>query len=118
MFLESQSFSFGPFVLTPARQELLRGGSPVHLGARALEILTVLVQRPGTVIAKQELMSLVRTDTFVDDSNLKVHIAALRKALDEGRSHSSCIATAIGRGDRFVEPVLPSSTTRQPCTIG
>jgi predicted ATPase len=51
-------------------------------------------------------MSLVWTDTFVDDSNLKVQIAALRKTLDESGSQPSCIATVIGRGYRFVEPVV------------
>jgi predicted ATPase/DNA-binding winged helix-turn-helix (wHTH) protein len=104
--MEVRCFSFGPFVLIPARQALLRRGAQVRLGTRALEILTVLVQRPGAVIDKQELMSLVWTDTFVDDSNLKVQIAALRKTLDEDGSQPSCIATVIGRGYRFVEPVL------------
>jgi hypothetical protein len=64
------------------------------------------------VIDKRELMSLVWTDTFVDDSNLKVHIAALRKALDEESAESSCIATVIGRGYRFVEPVIDCAMSR------
>jgi predicted ATPase/DNA-binding winged helix-turn-helix (wHTH) protein len=104
--MEARCFSFGPFVLIPSRQALLRKGTQVPLGTRALEILSVLVQRPGAVVDKQELMSLVWTDTFVDDSNLKVQIAALRKTLDENGSQPSCIATVIGRGYRFVEPVL------------
>jgi predicted ATPase/DNA-binding winged helix-turn-helix (wHTH) protein len=104
--MEFRCFSFGPFVLIPARQALLRKGTQVPLGTRALEILSVLVQRPGAVVDKRELMSLVWTDTFVDDSNLKVQIAALRKTLDENGSQPSCIATIIGRGYRFVEPVL------------
>ena len=104
--MEVRCFSFGPFVLIPARQALLRKGTQVPLGTRALEILSVLVQRPGAVVDKRELMSLVWTDTFVDDSNLKVQIAALRKTLDEDGTQSSCIATVIGRGYRFVEPVL------------
>src|ERR1700757_3913586 len=101
--MEARCFSFGPFVLIPSRQALLRKGTQVPLGTRALEILSVLVQRPGAVVDKQELMSLVWTDTFVDDSNLKVQIAALRKTLDENASQPSCIATVIGRGYRFVE---------------
>lgn len=110
--MDLRCFSFGPFVLIPARQALLREGTPVRIGTRALEILSVLVQRPGTVIDKRELMSLVWADTFVDDSNLKVHIAALRKMLDENCSQSSCIATVIGRGYRFVEPVIDCATSR------
>lgn len=105
-------FSFGPFVLIPARQALLRGGTPVRIGTRALEILSVLVQRPGAVIDKRELMSMVWTDTFVDDSNLKVHIAALRKTLGDDCSQSSYIATVVGRGYRFVEPVIDCAPSR------
>jgi predicted ATPase/DNA-binding winged helix-turn-helix (wHTH) protein len=103
--MEARCFSFGPFVLIPDRQLLLREDAPVRLGTRALEILSILVQRPGEVIDKQELISLVWPDTFVDESNLKVNIAVIRRALDEAGSHPSCIATVIGRGYRFIEPV-------------
>ena len=103
--MEPRCFSFGPFVLLPERQLLLREGSPVRVGARALEILTVFVERPGELLGKQEIISLVWTDTFVDESNLKVNIAAIRKAIDPGGSELSCIVTVIGRGYRFVEPV-------------
>jgi DNA-binding winged helix-turn-helix (wHTH) protein len=98
-------FSFGPFVLIPERQLLLKEGSPVRVGARALEILTVLVERSGQLLNKQEIISSVWTDTFVDESNLKVNIAAIRKAIDPIGSTLSCIVTVIGRGYRFVEPV-------------
>jgi DNA-binding winged helix-turn-helix (wHTH) protein len=103
--MEPRCFSFGPFVLIPERQLLLKEGSPVRVGSRALEILTVLVERRGELLNKQELISLVWTDTFVDESNLKVNIAAIRKAIDPCDSKLSCIVTVIGRGYRFVEPV-------------
>src|ERR1700756_2433106 len=98
-------FSFGPFVLIPERQLLLKDGSPVRVGTRALEILTVLVERWGELLNKEEIISSVWTDTFVDESNLKVNIAAIRKAIDPIDSTLSCIVTVIGRGYRFVEPV-------------
>ena len=103
--MEASCFSFGPFVLIPQRQLLLREGTPVRIGTRALEILTVLVERSGELLGKQEIISLVWTDTFVDESNLKVNIAAIRKAIDPSDSTLSCIVTVIGRGYRFVEPV-------------
>ena len=103
--MEARCFSFGPFALIPERQLLLREGTPVHIGPRALEILTVLVERSGELLGKQEIISLVWTDTFVDESNLKVNIAAIRKAIDPSDSKLSCIVTVIGRGYRFVEPV-------------
>jgi len=103
--MEPRCFSFGPFVLIPERQLLLKEGSPVRVGTRALEILTVLVERWGELLDKQTIISLVWTDTFVDESNLKVNIAAIRKAIDPVDSKLSCIVTVIGRGYRFVEPV-------------
>ena len=103
--MEARCFSFGPFVLIPQRQLLLREGTPVRIGTRALEILTVLVERSGQLLNKQEIISSVWTDTFVDESNLKVNIAAIRKAIDPSDSTLSCIVTVIGRGYRFVEPV-------------
>jgi uncharacterized protein GlcG (DUF336 family)/DNA-binding winged helix-turn-helix (wHTH) protein len=98
-------FAFGPFVLIPQRQVLLRSEVPVRMGSRALDILTQLVQRPGEVIDKLELIAHVWSGTFVDESNLKVNIAAIRKVIDDGVTYGSCIATVIGRGYRFVEPV-------------
>ena len=77
----------------------------MRLGTRALDILAILVQRPGEVIDKQELISLVWPDTFVDESNLKVNIAGIRRALDEDGGYPSRIATVIGRGYRFIESV-------------
>ena len=103
--MEPRCFSFGPFVLIPERQLLLKEGSPVRVGTRALEILTVLVERSGELLNKQQIISSVWTDTFVDESNLKVNIAAIRKAIDPSDSTLSCIVTVIGRGYRFVEPV-------------
>jgi len=103
--MEARCFSFGPFVLIPQRHLLLREGKPVRIGTRALEILTVLVERSGELLNKQQIISSVWTDTFVDESNLKVNIAAIRKAIDPSDSTLSCIVTVIGRGYRFVEPV-------------
>ena len=103
--METRFFTFGPFVLIPEQQALFRGELPVRMGNRAFDILALLVQRAGKLVTKQELISMVWPDTFVDESNLKVHIAALRKVLDEDVRHLSCIATVIGRGYRFVAPV-------------
>jgi uncharacterized protein GlcG (DUF336 family)/DNA-binding winged helix-turn-helix (wHTH) protein len=103
--MDARCFAFGPFVLMPQRQVLLKSGIPARLGSRALEILTRLVQRPGEVIGKLELIALVWGEVFVDESNLKVNIAAIRKVIDCEAAHGSCIATVVGRGYRFVEPV-------------
>ena len=115
--------TFGPFRFFPARQLLLEGETPVRLGSRALEILVALVERPGELVSKDELMARVWPNTVVEESNLKVNVAALRRALGEGQSGRRYIATVSGRGYRFVAPVeraepgtpsvLQSSTTKR-----
>jgi DNA-binding winged helix-turn-helix (wHTH) protein len=97
--------AFGPFRLFPARQLLLEDAAPVRLGTRGLEILAALVERPGELVGKDELMARVWPTTVVEESNLKVHVAALRRALGEGRCGRRYIATVVGRGYRFVAPV-------------
>jgi predicted ATPase/DNA-binding winged helix-turn-helix (wHTH) protein len=96
---------FGTFRLFPARQLLLENEAPVRLGSRALEILSALVERPGEMVSKDELTTRVWPDTIVEESNLKVHVAALRRALGEGQYGRRYIATVPGRGYRFVAPV-------------
>jgi predicted ATPase/DNA-binding winged helix-turn-helix (wHTH) protein len=98
-------FFFGPFRLLPARQLLLEGDTPIRLGSRALEILAALVERPGELVSKSELMARAWPNTVVEESNLKVHIATLRRALGEGRLGQRYVATVSGRGYRFVAPV-------------
>ena len=85
---------------------------PVRIGGRALDILTALVERPGELVSKRELISRVWPDTVVEEGNLKVNMAALRRALGEGPGAAQYIATVIGRGYRFVAPVRPASAAR------
>ncbi len=100
-----RSFRFGPFLLQPERQLLQNLDGPVRIGGRALDLLTLLVERAGELVSKQELMSRAWPDTFVEEGNLKVNIAGLRRALGESHGVPSFIATVVGRGYRFVAPV-------------
>ena len=102
-----RSYRFGPFVLVPERQQLMLDGVAVRIGGRALDILTALVERPGEVVGKRALMARVWPDVVVDEGNLKVNMAALRRALGDGSATTadSYIATVTGRGYRFVAPV-------------
>ncbi len=106
-----RSFAFGPFVLVPGRQLLLKGDDPVRIGNRALDILTALVERPGELVSKRELLARVWPDTFVDESNLKVNMVALRRVLGAGAGAPEYIATDVGRGYRFVAPVQSRDRT-------
>jgi len=93
-------FRFGRFVLFPARRQLLAGGAPVALGARAFDLLYALVARRDRTVLKSELLDVVWPDVVVEKGNLAVQISALRKVLGE-----RTIATVPGRGYRFVEPL-------------
>jgi adenylate cyclase len=83
---------------------------PVEIGSRALDILGVLVKRPGDLISRGEIMDAVWPETVVDDSNLNVQVAALRRVLDQDRKGGSCIQTVPGRGYRFVADVEGAGT--------
>src|SRR5262249_9659703 len=93
---------FGPFRLFPAQRLLLEGETPVRLGSRALEILVVLIERAGELVNKGELMARVGPDLVVEEGNLKVHVAAIRKTLGDGKPGRRFLATVPGHGYRFV----------------
>src|ERR1700731_1887600 len=79
--------------------------APIVIGSRALDILGVLVERPGDLVSRAEIIEAVWPGTAVEDSNLNVQVAALRRILDQNREQGSCIHTVPGRGYRFVAPV-------------
>jgi DNA-binding winged helix-turn-helix (wHTH) protein len=97
--------SFGPFRLFPTQFLLLEGDRAVPLGSRALEILIVLLECPGKLVSKQELMARVWPNIFVEPANLTVHISALRRMLRDGRDGNRFIINIPGRGYSFVASV-------------
>jgi len=60
----------------------------VRAGSRALDILTALVERPGELVGKHELMARVWRGTFVEEGNLKFQVGALRRALRLRKFHA------------------------------
>ena len=110
--------SFGPFRLLPTQFLLLEGGRPVPLGSRALEILIVLLERPGQLVSKQELMARVWPNIFVDPANLTVHMSALRRMLRDGRVGNRFIINIPGRGYSFVASVETSFVPRHQRRLG
>lgn len=107
-----RSYTFGDFCLLPDRQVLLCGGQPVRIGSRALDVLGLLVQRAGQLVSRAELEAHVWPDTFVHESNLKVHVAALRKALRATSDDPRCILNIPGRGYCFTLPVTVEGRAR------
>ena len=99
----SDALTFGRFRLLPVQRILLEEGRPVRLGARAFDILVALARRPGELVSRETLMAEVWPGTFVEGANLRVNIAALRKAL--GDTDAQLIRTDSGRGYRFTGSV-------------
>ncbi len=93
-------YRFGRFVLQPAAQRLLLDGAAISVGPRAFDLLVALVQRPGQVLSKLELLDLVWPGLVVEENNLQVQISTLRKILGPG-----AITTLVGRGYRFTLPI-------------
>jgi TolB-like protein/DNA-binding winged helix-turn-helix (wHTH) protein/Flp pilus assembly protein TadD len=108
----SGAFQFEGFRLDRQARVLLRcdeAGAfvPMAVGSRAFDVLDALVGRAGELVSRDELMSAVWPTTVVEDTNLNMQIAALRRILDEVRADGSCIQTIPGRGYRFAVPVTP-----------
>jgi predicted ATPase/DNA-binding winged helix-turn-helix (wHTH) protein len=100
------SLSFGPFRLNPTRRVLYRDGKPLRLGSRALDLLIALVDSGENLISKEDLLKRVWPDTFIEEANLRVHVAALRKLLGDEGTGDRYIGTVAGRGYCFVAPVV------------
>ena len=119
---KSGVFLFEAFRLDRQARVLFRRGEtgafvPIVVGSRAFEVLDVLVGRAGDLVSRDEFMAAVWPATAVEDTNLNMQIAALRRVLDEGRADGSCIQTIPGRGYRFAVPVtrvVADASARQP----
>ncbi len=112
MIATTHFVSFGPFRLFAAERLLKKGDEPVLLGSRALDILIALVERAGVVLTRQELISRVWPDVTVEEANLRVNIAGLRKALGDGRDGARYVVNVPGRGYCFIAPVTRSTAKR------
>src|SRR5215470_15388321 len=113
--LADETYGFGSFQLIPAQRLLLDSGRPLRLGSRALEILITLLERAGETVSKDQLIDRVWPDTVVDEGALRVHVAAVRKALGDGREGNRFIVSNPGRGYSFVAPVTRGPPTPPPC---
>src|SRR5882672_9770487 len=96
----AKTFLFGRYRLIPDRRALFADGDEVSMGGRAFDLLLALVERRDRVVLKNELIELVWPGRVVEEGNLTVHVASLRKLFGKG-----IITTLPGRGYRFVAPV-------------
>jgi predicted ATPase/DNA-binding winged helix-turn-helix (wHTH) protein len=103
--ISEKVLTFGPFQLFRSERILRQGAKTVRLGDRALDILIALVERAGEIVSKNELLHYAWPDTVVEENNLRVHIAAIRKILGDGHGGERYILNVARRGYRFVAPV-------------
>ncbi|RUY09735.1 adenylate cyclase, partial [Mesorhizobium sp. M2A.F.Ca.ET.040.01.1.1] len=115
--MQGSRFAFGPFVLDPGAGTLLRGDVPVAAGYRGLKLLEALVARPGEILAKAELMDAAWPGTAVEEGNLTVQIAQLRKLLGPAAGGGEWIATVPRVGYRFTGTVEQADATRKPLPL-
>jgi TolB-like protein/DNA-binding winged helix-turn-helix (wHTH) protein/Tfp pilus assembly protein PilF len=98
-------YEFGPFRLDPSEHLLLRDGQAVPLAPKVFDTLTALVENSGRLVDKDELMSMLWPDTFVEEATLARNISDLRRALGESTGDQKFIETVPKRGYRFIAPV-------------
>jgi DNA-binding winged helix-turn-helix (wHTH) protein len=107
------TFRFGVFELDPRARELRKQGMKIRLQGQPVEILAMLLQRPGEIVSREELQKkLWPADTFVDfEQGLNNAMKRLRAALDDDADSPHFIETLPRRGYRFVGSVNTSETT-------
>jgi predicted ATPase/DNA-binding winged helix-turn-helix (wHTH) protein len=104
----TKAFLFGRFCLVPDRRALLADGIDVALTSRPFDILLALLERRDRVVLKDELLQIVWHGRVVEEVNLSVHVASLRKLLGSG-----VITTVSGRGYQFVAAVEEVDSIRK-----
>lgn len=99
------TYQFGPFELRPRDYTLTREGAPVRLSPKAFDTLRLLIEGHGHVVEKSALIASLWPDTIVEEANLSVQVAAVRKALRHAGGADRYIETVPKRGYRFVAAV-------------
>ena len=118
--LSSRIVRFGPYELDLGTGELRRDGAKVTLQDKPFQILTLLVQRPGQLVTREELRSrLWPADTFVDfEHGLNTAVKKLRQALQDSADEPRYVETLPRRGYRFLTPVQAPGAQTAAGTAG
>src|SRR5487761_1974836 len=117
----AESIAFGRFRMLPRRRVLLADDEPIKIGGRAFDLLMVLIESPGAVVSKDDLMARVWPGRVVTETNLQTQILALRHAFGAERN---LIRTVAGRGYQFtgeirmISPGLDKHVAATPLAAG
>jgi Tol biopolymer transport system component/DNA-binding winged helix-turn-helix (wHTH) protein len=110
---------FGTFEVDLPAGELRKGGVKLKLTGQPFQVLTILLERPGEVVTRDELQKRLWPDTFVDvDHNLNTAINKIREVLGDSAESPRFVETLPRRGYRFVAPVDGAQTTDLPVGLG
>lgn len=107
-------FEFGPFRLDADAGILFRGAEPTPLGRRAVLLLALLVRRAGMPVSKDALIEAAWPAQTIEDSNLTVQIAAVRRTLADASAEAQWIETLPRRGYRYIGPAVTASDMDRP----
>ncbi len=111
---EPEAYAFGPFRLAPGERILSRGDQVLPLPPKAFETLLLLVRNPGHLMRKEDLMTALWPDSFVEEVSLASKISLLRKVLNEAGAAGAYIQTVPKLGYRFLAPVTAVWSHRPP----
>ena len=103
---KSAIFEFGRFKVVPLRREILVDGASVEIGGRAFDLLMALIGARGSILSKEELIARAWPGRVVEDNNLQVQIAALRRIFT---GEHEFIRTVSGRGYQFTGEIRAGS---------
>jgi len=109
-----EAFHFGDCTLVVAERQLLRSTAVVRLSPKAFDVLVALVRHPGHLVTKDQLLTEVWPESFVEEGILTVHVSALRKALGDDQRPSTYIETVARSGYRFIAPVTRLAADEEP----
>src|SRR5262249_39241816 len=107
------------FRLDPGQRLLMREGKPVPLTPKGFELLLIFIQNGGRLLTKDELMTRLWKDSFVEEANLTVNISSLRKALGDTQDGQEFIETVPKHGYRFIGEVteIEDSGPEKPAKV-
>ncbi len=108
-----KKFSFGEFELDANKRLLFKQGKAVSLNPKTLDLLLTLIENRGEISSKNDLLDKVWENQFVEENNLTVHVAALRKVLGETKNEHRFIVTVPGKGYSFVAEVFAEDSSNE-----
>lgn len=117
MSQETNRFEFGDYVLDTGEKILLRDGKAIPVPPKVLDLLLVLVENHGSIVAKEDLMDRLWADTYVEESNLTFSIRKLRKILGDEAQNPQFIETIPKRGYRFIAGIESQNDRSFPAAL-